>query len=110
MQCVGQHAKEFSAHLRALIKASAHSDKALRKLEAELIKDKTFKSLMGTTQAIDLIRGGMKTNALPEEAWAVVNNRIATQRFDSKTIPYNHTIYVVFAAPLRRSNSTKLRS
>ncbi|KAH9066865.1 hypothetical protein EDB87DRAFT_1678703 [Lactarius vividus] len=79
VQCVGQHAKEFPAHLRALIKTSAHSDWALRKLEAELIKDKTYKSLIGTTQAIDLIQGGVKTNALPEEAWAVVNHRIATQ-------------------------------
>ena len=52
-----------------------------------MIKDKTFKSLIGTTQAIDLIHGGVKTNALPEEAWAVVNNRIATQRFDRETIP-----------------------
>jgi len=83
---VGQHAKEFPAHLRALIKASTHSDRALRKLEAELIKDQAYKSLIGTTQAIDLIQGGVKTNALPEEAWAVVNHRIATQRFDCETI------------------------
>ena len=37
---------------------------------------------MTTTQAIDLVQGGVKANALPlpEEAWAVVNHRIATQR------------------------------
>ncbi|KAH9027918.1 hypothetical protein EDB84DRAFT_1563249 [Lactarius hengduanensis] len=79
VQCVGQHAKEFPAHLRALIKTSVHSDRALRKLETELIKDPAYKSLIGTTQAIDLIQGGVKSNALPEEAWAVVNHRIATQ-------------------------------
>jgi len=79
VQCVGQHAKEFPAQLRALIKRSVHSDRALHKLEAELIKDKEYRSLIGTTQAIDLIQGGVKTNALPEEAWAVVNHRIATQ-------------------------------
>ncbi|KAH9039314.1 hypothetical protein EDB85DRAFT_2141253 [Lactarius pseudohatsudake] len=79
VQCVGQHAKEFPAHLRALIKTSIISDWALYKLEAELIKDKTYKSLIGTTQAIDLIQGGVKSNALPEGAWAVVNHRIATQ-------------------------------
>jgi Gly-Xaa carboxypeptidase len=90
---VGQHAKEFPAHLRALIKTSVHSDRALRKLEAELIKDKTYKSLIGTTQAIDLIQGGVKTNALPEEAWAVVNNRIATQRFDREAIPWNQIVH-----------------
>lgn len=79
VQCVGQHAKDFPAHLRALIKRSIHSDRALHKLEAELIKDNQYRSLIGTTQAIDLIQGGVKTNALPEEAWAVVNHRIATQ-------------------------------
>jgi Gly-Xaa carboxypeptidase len=79
VQCVGQHAKDFPAHLRALIKRSVHSDRALHNLEAELIKDNKYKSLIGTTQAIDLIQGGVKTNALPEEAWAVVNHRIATQ-------------------------------
>ncbi|KAI9440732.1 hypothetical protein H4582DRAFT_2074519 [Lactarius indigo] len=48
-------------------------------LEAELVKDETYRSLIGTTQAIDLIQGGVKSNALPEEAWAIVNHRIATQ-------------------------------
>ncbi|KAH9167374.1 hypothetical protein EDB89DRAFT_1910059 [Lactarius sanguifluus] len=79
VQCVRRHAKEFPAHLRAFIKTSVHSDRALRKLETELIKDPAYKSLIGTTQAIDLIQGGVKSNALPEEAWAVVNHRIATQ-------------------------------
>ncbi|KAH9074826.1 hypothetical protein EDB83DRAFT_2312331 [Lactarius deliciosus] len=45
----------------ALIKSSTHSDRALRKLEAELIKDQAYKSLIGTTQAIDLIQGGVKS-------------------------------------------------
>ncbi|KAH8991652.1 hypothetical protein EDB92DRAFT_642381 [Lactarius akahatsu] len=76
VQCVRQHAKEFPAHLRALIKLSTHSDSALHKLEAELIKDQAYKSLIGTTQAIDLIQ---ESDTLPEEAWAVVNHRIATQ-------------------------------
>lgn len=42
--------------------------------------DPAFKALVGTTQAIDLIQGGVKTNALPEQAWAVVNHRLATER------------------------------
>lgn len=105
VQCVGQHAKEFPAHLRALIKRSVHSDRALRKLEAELIKNHEYKSLIGTTQAIDLIQGGVKTNALPEEAWAVVNHRIATQRFDRENIPWKHTVHIEFAAPFPQSNS-----
>jgi Gly-Xaa carboxypeptidase len=80
IQCVGQYGKNLPAHLRALVKTSVHSDRALRKLEAELIKDLTYSALIGTTQAIDLVQGGVKANALPEEAWAVINQRIATQR------------------------------
>jgi len=79
VQCVAQHAKDFPAHLRALVEASVHSDRALRKLEAVLIGDPIYRALIGTTQAIDLVQGGVKANALPEEAWAVVNHRIATQ-------------------------------
>lgn len=64
-----------------MIKKSVHSDKALHKLESFISKDINLRSLVGTTQAIDLIGGGVKVNALPETAWAVVNHRIATQRF-----------------------------
>lgn len=67
--------------LRKAIKKSVSSDKALKALEAILSEDRELKSYIGTTQAIDLIQGGVKTNALPESAWAVVNHRIATQRF-----------------------------
>ena len=80
VQCVGEHAKNFPLDLRALIEASAYSDLALQRLEAELTKDINLRALIGTTQAIDLVQGGVKSNALPEEAWAVVNHRIATQR------------------------------
>jgi Gly-Xaa carboxypeptidase len=84
VQCVGEHAKNFPPHLRALVKASVRSDRALRKLEAVLIRDPLYIALIGTTQAIDIVQGGVKANALPEEAWGVVNHRIATQRSVSR--------------------------
>ena len=68
------------ATLRKLIKRSVRCDKALHALEQALFRDPMLKSVVGTTQAIDLIQGGVKTNALPERAWAVVNHRIATER------------------------------
>lgn len=67
--------------LRHTILKSVNSDHALHKLEHILSTDATYRSYIGTTLAIDLIQGGVKTNALPEEAWAIVNHRIATQRF-----------------------------
>jgi len=50
-------------------------------LEKIMFQDNAFKSLVATTQAVDLIGGGVKTNALPENAWAVVNHRISTKGY-----------------------------
>ncbi|KAF6761486.1 carboxypeptidase s [Ephemerocybe angulata] len=36
-----------------------------------------LRSLVPTTQSIDMIRGGVKYNALPESAWAVINHRVS---------------------------------
>lgn len=67
--------------MRKIYKRSAHSDKALKKLQELAFEDSAQKSLAGTTQAIDLIQGGVKANALPEEAWALVNHRISVIRY-----------------------------
>ena len=69
------------SELRKALLDADQSDKALHAAEKILFQDRMFRSLVGTTQAIDLISGGVKTNALPESAWAVVNHRIATDRF-----------------------------
>jgi Gly-Xaa carboxypeptidase len=74
------HAPELPTSLRRDIIHAEHNERALRHAEEELFKIPTFKSLVGTTQAIDLVHGGVKVNALPEQAWAVVNHRISTQR------------------------------
>ncbi|KAJ7737718.1 hypothetical protein B0H16DRAFT_1730219 [Mycena metata] len=60
--------------------------KALKTAEALLLKDPLFKALVGTTQAVDMITGGVKSNALPEQAWAVVNHRIATHSSVNETL------------------------
>jgi Gly-Xaa carboxypeptidase len=70
----------MSSELKDAILRSAKSDKALKAAEEILLQDRVYESLMGTTQAIDLIQGGVKSNALPEQAWAIVNHRIATDR------------------------------
>ncbi|KAF9557345.1 carboxypeptidase S [Agrocybe pediades] len=77
LQCVAEHGKSVPAKLRKVIKKSAHSKSALRALQEFIREDKVLSSLVGTTQAIDLIHGGVKSNALPEQAWAIVNHRIA---------------------------------
>ncbi|KAG1881229.1 hypothetical protein F4604DRAFT_1678822 [Suillus subluteus] len=77
-QCL-VHTPDLPASLRRDIIHAEHNELALRRAEQELFKNPMFKNLVGTTQAIDLIHGGVKVNALPEQAWAVVNHRISTQ-------------------------------
>jgi Gly-Xaa carboxypeptidase len=78
VQCVGEHAKGIYTR-RHVLSNRAVSDTALQQLEALLTTQPTYRALIGTTQAINLVQGGVKVNSLPEEAWAVVNYRIATQ-------------------------------
>lgn len=81
LQCLAQHAgSALPPAIRALILAAPHSDDALRALEGILATDRLYRSQLATTQAVDVVRGGVKANALPEAAHAVVNHRILTER------------------------------
>lgn len=76
----------------SLVKGSLKSDKKLLELEGWLQQKKEYKSLIGTSQAVDLVGGGVKVNALPEKAWAVVNSRInvdsSTAELKERTIKF----------------------
>ena len=81
LQCQAAFDPDMDEDLRASIKNSLTSDWALEDLEAQLFSsNRRLKAIGGTTQAVDLINGGVKVNALPEEATAVVNHRIAGWR------------------------------
>lgn len=67
------------------------TETALRKIERYFWRSNRFKAQVGTTIATDLIGGGIKSNALPEEAWAVVNHRISDRRFE---ISFSYSIRV----------------
>ncbi|KAK1232132.1 hypothetical protein PQX77_004733 [Marasmius sp. AFHP31] len=79
LQCFAGHATELPSDLRKAIHRSTKSDRALRKLQEIVFQEPEVLSMVTTTQAIDLVHGGVKTNALPEQAWAVVNHRISTR-------------------------------
>ncbi|KAJ7213809.1 hypothetical protein B0H12DRAFT_1032935 [Mycena haematopus] len=79
LQCLAQYGSTLPPAIKALIVDSAHSDTALRALEGVLSKDKLYRSQIATTQAVDVVTGGVKSNALPEEAHAVVNHRILAE-------------------------------
>ena len=77
LQCRAAHDPSLSDDFRSLITHSRNSDKALHALEEHLAKtDRLYPALAGTTQAADVIHGGVKTNALPELAEVIVNHRL----------------------------------
>jgi Gly-Xaa carboxypeptidase len=72
----------FPEDLRKLARKAVTDDAALKVLQGRLLAlDPMYKAMLGTTQAVDLVEGGVKVNALPERASAVVNHRIAEDRF-----------------------------
>jgi Gly-Xaa carboxypeptidase len=92
LQCTAQHDPNISPTERQLIKESVSSDEALRQLEEYMpSKHYLYGANAGTTQAVDMVGGGVKANALPESAWAIVNHRIAEYRFVFPTL----LLYVV---------------
>ncbi|KAL4252052.1 peptidase M20A family protein [Abortiporus biennis] len=78
LQCQAAYDSDLDQGLRKLIEKSLTNDRALSHLEDEVFKNPLYKAMGGTTQAADIIGGGVKVNALPEEAFAIVNHRIAT--------------------------------
>ncbi|KIY66589.1 carboxypeptidase S [Cylindrobasidium torrendii FP15055 ss-10] len=98
LQCYAAHGKTVPPELRKAVKKAAHSDKGLRAIEDILFTELAYASLVKTTQAIDLIDGGVKTNALPEQAAAVVNHRISTRSSVKETQDHITTTLAPVAA------------
>jgi Gly-Xaa carboxypeptidase len=79
---MGEHAADIPCYKKHLIRKSLTSNRALRKLQELGFRDSAeLKAKVGTTQAIDIIAGGVKANALPESAEAIINHRIAVDRY-----------------------------
>jgi Gly-Xaa carboxypeptidase len=57
VQCQAEYGAEIPKRLKRLIQRSRRSKGALRSLEKVLLEDQQFRSLIGTTQAIDIIQG-----------------------------------------------------
>ncbi|KAJ7474443.1 hypothetical protein B0H11DRAFT_2174137 [Mycena galericulata] len=98
--CLAAHAPLVPDKLRRAMKvAGEDSARGRRALEDEEEEEKKiFRALVGTTQAVDLVSGGVKSNALPEEAVAVVNHRIATQSSVNATLARDAQLVLGLAA------------
>ncbi|KAL5325634.1 hypothetical protein ACEPPN_006762 [Leptodophora sp. 'Broadleaf-Isolate-01'] len=80
LQCSAEYSPDIDSWLRKTIQASLTSKKAAKTVADYLSTRNIFQRyLMQTSQATDLVLGGVKINALPEKVYAVVNHRIAVE-------------------------------
>lgn len=82
--CQAEHAPDIPHALKQLLKKSVKSDVALGLVLPLLLEHdegRLIRSVLSTTQAIDLIRGGVKINALPEHVETSINHRVAMYRY-----------------------------
>jgi Gly-Xaa carboxypeptidase len=83
VQCMTAYDESLPDEYRRLVAKAGTDDSALNQVANLLLAQyrDLFAARMGTTQAIDIIQGGVKVNALPEHVLAVVDHRIADWRF-----------------------------
>ncbi|KAJ7245719.1 hypothetical protein C8J57DRAFT_758520 [Mycena rebaudengoi] len=72
-QCLAEHGN-IDAELRRALAHERTWNEAAR-LMAE--RDPLDAARLSTTQAVDIVHGGVKVNALPEHAYAVINHRVS---------------------------------
>ncbi|KAG5359905.1 Carboxypeptidase S [Yarrowia sp. C11] len=76
LQCVADHDPSLSDAVKTLIRKSGNDLIANKKLVSILSANPKYRDLIRTTQAVDIINGGVKSNALPETTTFIVNQRI----------------------------------
>lgn len=80
LQCGAEYGSSMDSWLRKKIKKAFKNEKVAKEVATYLSEsDITERYLLQTSQAVDLISGGVKINALPEKVYAVVNHRIAVE-------------------------------
>ncbi|KAJ6493651.1 hypothetical protein C8R47DRAFT_1119247 [Mycena vitilis] len=94
VQCAIAHDPNSPPSLRILARKALTDDSALDELKNYLLQsDPVFDAMLRSTQAVDIVYGGVKANALPEVAAAVVNHRIAEH--SSITQVQDHIVQLV---------------
>ncbi|KAK3290468.1 uncharacterized protein B0H64DRAFT_412433 [Chaetomium fimeti] len=109
LQCGAAYSPEFPSKLKKLLRHrrpdhnTCHATKPDRLALEAAKQGPDIKYLMQTSQAVDVISGGVKVNALPERASAVVNHRI---NVGETTQVVKDRLTAVAGAVARRHNLT----
>ena len=86
LQCLAEHTNVFDKQLKKHIFKAGYDTKSNAEVVKYLSEDPVTSSSVKTTQAIDIINGGIKSNALPEFVSFVINHRINVESSVNETI------------------------
>ncbi|KAG2125028.1 hypothetical protein DEU56DRAFT_825962 [Suillus clintonianus] len=107
LQCRAKYDVGFPSDMRKLVIESQTSDEKLHELETKLDDfDPAYSASAGTTQAIDIIYGGVKINALPEAVYAIANHRIA----DHSSVSELQDRFASIVAPVAAKHNMSLNA
>ncbi|KAF5092590.1 hypothetical protein D0Z03_002793 [Geotrichum reessii] len=77
LQCLAVHSDELDPAFRAAILNANQNPVANRAVQRAISADRLTRYNIQTSQALDLVSGGLKINALPEEVVLAVNFRVS---------------------------------
>lgn len=78
LKCIAARSPELDDNIRQVVFRADQGDPvALSLVTKYLLKNRLTKYSIQTSQALDIINGGLKSNALPEEVSAVINFRVS---------------------------------
>jgi Gly-Xaa carboxypeptidase len=85
LQCLAVHSDEINPAFRAAILKAGHNSVANRAVQRVISADRLTRYNIQTSQALDLVSGGLKINALPEEVVLAVNFRVSVDSSVTET-------------------------
>ncbi|KAF5092671.1 hypothetical protein D0Z00_004469 [Geotrichum galactomycetum] len=85
LQCLAVHSDELDPAFRAAILNAGHNSVANRAVQRAISADRLTRYNIQTSQALDLVSGGLKINALPEEVVLAVNFRVSVDSSVTET-------------------------
>ncbi|KAG0668292.1 hypothetical protein C6P45_004852 [Maudiozyma exigua] len=105
LNCAAEHSLSFPKYLEWLIRTARNNSVAEYALGKLLDAQNGFKYYFRTTQAIDVIHGGNKANALPESVNFLVNHRIEIESSVNQTIQH----FISLAKPIASKYNYNIR-
>ena len=77
LYCLAQHSSTLDKSLKSNILKSQLDEKANEKVVNYLMSNEETEYLIKSSQAVDIINGGIKSNALPDHVSMLINSRIS---------------------------------